>query len=163
MKKVFKKISLLFTLALTLSILPVMSHAAENTTDISDIQDGIRIPIVKPDVANDTLKQGVTTQAATANNVGYVDVWMSYNPKRINWKVVVNPPYRGNGFVGELSVTHLSTGLNSGRYKITKMSGNLVPPIFRGKYGARLEGVLTYNSVTTGVTVYSPYLVYENK
>lgn len=163
MKNVFKKmmIPLLFALVLLLSILPGMTYAKENNTNLNDNQE-IRIPIAKPE-ANETSKQKGTTKATAANNVGYVDVWISNNPKRINWKVVVNPPYKGNGFKGILNITNLSSGLNYGREPITKMSGKLVPPLYLGKYGARLEGVLTYNGVTTGVTVFSPYLVFEIK
>lgn len=157
---ILKKIGLFVTLAILLSLTPVLTYAAENNTSHEDKQDTLQIrqPIVSP---NSSAKDS-PQKASAASNVGYVDVWVSGSPKRIYWNVVVNPPYRGNGFNGYINITDLNSGLSHGNMSIAGMKGSISTPILRSRYGARISGVLTYNGVTTGVTMESPYLTWTN-
>ncbi|MBS4191206.1 hypothetical protein KHA94_13535 [Bacillus sp. FJAT-49705] len=156
--RILKSMVLFFTLGLLLVLTPNFANAEQGDTIPEGNQESIRIPIVEPeDSSEDSLQK---FSAASTNNIGYVDVWVTNNPKKINWEVVVYAPYKGNGFTGHFSITNLSTGLSHGSYDITGMKGSISPPIYRGKYGGRLSGVLLYNGVTTGVTLSSPYLVW---
>ena len=157
----FKKITLFFTLVLMFTLIPSLASAEQGDAlpESSLENTHIQIPIEKVEDSSQESQESKAIKAAS--NVGYVDVWISNNPKKINWKVVVNPPYKGNGFNGILSVTQLNQGQTQ-RNSINTMSGSLSPPIYTGKYGARLEGTLTYNGVVTGVTIASSYLTWTN-
>ncbi|HWO95655.1 MAG TPA: hypothetical protein VNM45_04840 [Bacillus sp. (in: firmicutes)] len=154
---IFKKITaLFFILGLLLASTPSLTYAKQNDTIP---EENIHIPIVKPKPKDSSQK----ASAASTQSIGYVDLWVSHSPTKINWKVVVYPPHKGNGFDGYLSITNLDSGFSHGRYPITKMKGALTPPIKKARYGGRLSGVLLYNGVTTGVTMESKYLVWEIK
>ncbi|MEP9405605.1 hypothetical protein ABKP09_04680 [Peribacillus frigoritolerans] len=162
-----RKLALFFTLVLLFALIPSLASAEQGNTVPDGDQENlhIQVPIEKVEDSNgdsskDSSKESKVV-AAAASNVGYVDVWVTKSPKKINWKVHVNPPYKGNGFNGWLSVTHLTQGSNQ-RYHITTMSGSLTPPIPTGTYGGRLEGTLTYNGSVTGVTLASGYLQWTN-
>lgn len=158
---ILRKTVLFFSLVLIVVLTPSLAFAEQVSIPPKDSQEilHIRQPLVEP--GDSTQKNSASINIETSD-VGYVDVWISTNPKKINWNVVVYPPYKGNGFIGYFNITNLSSGLSSGRYDVTTMSGSMTPPIYTGKYGATLTGVLTYNGVTTGVTLNSPYLVWEN-
>lgn len=158
-----KKIGLFFTLVLLLNLTPASTYASENDTLSETNEETLRIqqPIVTPESLNKASTNDSSQQAA-ASNVGYVDVWITGSPKKINWKVVVYPPYKGNGFNGSISITNLDSGLSHGQYSVKTMSGSMSTPILRSRYGAKLSGVLTYNGVTTGITMASPYLSWNN-
>jgi hypothetical protein len=157
MLSIIKK--LVITLVFLLALTPSLANAEQGDTFSEGSQETLHIrqPIVEP---QDSTQK--TSAASSQASVGHVDVWISTNPKKINWEVVVYPPYKGNGFNGWLNITNLSSGLNSGRYNIKTMVGSMSPPIYNGRYGAMLTGVLTYNGVTTGVTMESKYLTWEN-
>ena len=162
----FRKLALIFTLVFVFALIPSLASAEQGNTVPDGDQENlhIQIPIEKVEDSNgDSSKNSEESKvvAAAASNVGYVDLWVTKSPKKINWKVHVNPPYKGNGFNGWLSVTHLSQGSNS-RYHITTMSGSVSPPMPTGPYGGKLEGTLTYNGTVTGVTIASGYLRWTN-
>lgn len=158
-----KKISLFFALTFLLNLTSALTYDSDNAVLADTNEETLQIqqPIVSPESLNKSSTKDSSQQAA-ASNVGYVDVWISGSPKKINWKVVVYPPYKGNGFNGSIRITNLDSGLSHGQYSVKTMSGSMSTPILRSRYGAQLSGVLTYNGVTTGITMASPYLTWKN-
>lgn len=152
--------ALFFILVLLLALIPSLTYAEQGDIFPEGSQETLHIRqlIVKPEDSTKGSSQK-TSATSSAASVGHVDVWISAT-KRINWEVTVYPPYKGNGFDGFLNITNLSTGLSMGRNPVETMKGSMSSPPYSGRYGARLVGVLTYNGVTTGVTLESAYLTW---
>ncbi|EUJ33872.1 hypothetical protein MFLO_01570 [Listeria floridensis FSL S10-1187] len=103
-----------------------------------------------------TKEQNPRTRALS--RIGTLNIWVSTKPKRLNWKITMNPPYRGTGFKGSWSIAELSHGTPTQRVNVTGMSGSITPPMLRNTYGAPLSGKVT----PVGYVLGSKYLVYNN-
>ncbi|CBW87112.1 Hypothetical gene [Listeria ivanovii subsp. ivanovii PAM 55] len=69
--------------------------------------------------------------------IGTLSIWVSNKPKRLNWSVVINPPFKATGFNGTWSIANLSSG-SVQRVKIKGRRGNISQPMLKSKYGGIL-------------------------
>ncbi|MBC1351390.1 hypothetical protein HB837_02925 [Listeria innocua] len=74
--------------------------------------------------------------------VGNMKIWVTNSPKRINWQITMNAPYKATGFKGILNIADIYHG-GTQRVNVSGLKGYISQPMLKSQYMASVSGKVT--------------------
>lgn len=125
-----KFLKVLLISALCFNLVPFTASAGETTSATEEIQ-----------LTNNPEKNKQNNLKA-ARRVGTMKIWVTNSPKRINWKITMNPLYKATGFKGTLNISDLYHG-SIQRVSVSGLNVYISQPMLKSQYMASVSGKVT--------------------